>query len=1296
NSVGQEDPSPATVSVPFALPIPETDDINASSQSNPGGTTQVQVPNLSGSDPIDGTLGTGDSFKIVTLSNNGDLFYNGSAVTVGQTITNYDPALLTLDPDDGAITVEFTYAAINSVGQEDPSPATVSVPFALPIPETDLALSFDPLSAQPLQGFSFPVVLTVINEDPTIGANGVTVSLPIPNGYQYLSDDAAGGYDPDTGVWTIGNLPAGDSVDLTLNLAPLASGTYELEAEVSTLDETDTDSTPGNGVAGEDDIDTLEPTPTRGIGDTPPTLLCAPGFETLDWDLFSSTWIVSAPDQTVVGDRGTPIRVQFSGDIADMDSFDHALNNGFTGGLTPAEFSLRYFENFANRSQNVINTFDIGVPGIGVDELSFRIFDVDVLRSSGWADSLEVVGFLNGTSVLPTITSEGNSHSVSGNQVEGLINANNSTANGTVFVAFDSPIDRLVITTRPGNLTPGDNPGNQGVAIHDLSFCPSEDYGDAPDTYGTDITAGNSGSDPVGPSHTIASDLFFGASIPDAETNGFVDGTDDNGDATDDDDPVGTGTGNGDDEDGIAAFPTLTEGVNSYTIPASSIGVTNTSTEAATLHAWIDFNNSGTFEPAEYASVTVNSGTNGGNPAAALEWNGISVGSAGNTYARFRLTTDGSIDATTPGGAASDGEVEDYQVTIVTAPSTDFGDAPVTYDDTSGDGSIDGSDTPAEHAITNILNLGSVAPDDETAPQSSAAADGDDDATAPAIDDEDGVTVFPTIDSGATSYSLELSVNNDSGSAANVYAWIDFDLDGEFDEDERATVADGSIALSGGQVPTGSNGTVTLNWDNIGTTNDITNGDSFVRVRVTTDDLDITTETTGRDDAAVGSASDGEIEDFPLAIANAQVISPAAGDIVINEVLFRQTGSGAAGNDEFIELFNASNTPVDISGWQLLDGNLPANDTDGIGGINGNSGPFVFPAGTVVNPGAYVVVWVGTETPQKQADDAAFEFYLGQSSKLNNSGDDVWLYDADTAIVDYIAYGTNNGINTPPNAALNLWDDSFQSVIDNTSQVGQSISLTPNGQDGNISGCWEPTTSGDAETPSARCPGSLPTRDTDSVTDRITSVGVSNNGSPLILLVKRITAVNGIDIAGFDSNDGRTDDDDPNWPAPNSAFLRGAVSSGTVAPGDEVEFTIYFLSAGGSSVTNLTLCDLVPDNMTFVADAFQGQAPLDTNSLSGTDVGIALASDNTILPTAPTVYLTNVGEGDRGEFFPPNTAAPGTCNVADTSVSLPASSNLRGAVVVQVVDSSNTLPNATASGAPPDSYGFIRFRAIVD
>ncbi|MEO1133824.1 MAG: GEVED domain-containing protein [Cyanobacteria bacterium J06639_1] len=209
-------------------------------------------------------------------------------------------------------------------------------------------------------------------------------------------------------------------------------------------------------------------------------------------------------------------------------------------------------------------------------------------------------------------------------------------------------------------------------------------------------------------------------------------------------------------------------------------------------------------------------------------------------------------------------------------------------------------------------------------------------------------------------------------------------------------------------------------------------------------------------------------------------------------------------------------------------------------------------------------------------------------------------------------------------------------------------------------------------------------------------IAIASASTPELILVKRITGINTTDLTGFDNNDGRAEDDDPNWPTPLSTYLRGAVSSGIVKPGDEVEFTIYFLSSGDSAIANVSICDLVPDNMTFVADAFNGLTPLDTPlSQSGTDVGIALANSTT-LPTAPTVYLTNFAEGDRGEFILPNTGAPGTCNAADTSTALPAGSNLRGAVLVDVVTGTATLPPTTGVGTPANAYGFIRFRATVN
>ncbi|MFV0254295.1 MAG: beta strand repeat-containing protein [Beutenbergiaceae bacterium] len=95
-------------------------------QLNPGGSNQVQVPTLTPTDPEDGAAGV----VIDTLPGNATLYYNGDPVSAGQLIPDYDPALLTIDPDDGAVTVTFGYSALDDAGASSPT-ALVTMPFAV-------------------------------------------------------------------------------------------------------------------------------------------------------------------------------------------------------------------------------------------------------------------------------------------------------------------------------------------------------------------------------------------------------------------------------------------------------------------------------------------------------------------------------------------------------------------------------------------------------------------------------------------------------------------------------------------------------------------------------------------------------------------------------------------------------------------------------------------------------------------------------------------------------------------------------------------------------------------------------------------------------------------------------------------------------------------------------------------------------------------------------------------------------------------------------------------------------------
>ncbi len=104
---------------------PSANVVTAATQANPGGTAKVVVPALNGTDPEDASVTV---FVIKTLPSNGTLYYNGTAVTSGQKISGYDPSLLKVDPNDGSVTVSFTYAAVDAAGKES-GPVSVSMPF---------------------------------------------------------------------------------------------------------------------------------------------------------------------------------------------------------------------------------------------------------------------------------------------------------------------------------------------------------------------------------------------------------------------------------------------------------------------------------------------------------------------------------------------------------------------------------------------------------------------------------------------------------------------------------------------------------------------------------------------------------------------------------------------------------------------------------------------------------------------------------------------------------------------------------------------------------------------------------------------------------------------------------------------------------------------------------------------------------------------------------------------------------------------------------------------------------------
>jgi hypothetical protein len=247
-------------------------------------------------------------------------------------------------------------------------------------------------------------------------------------------------------------------------------------------------------------------------------------------------------------------------------------------------------------------------------------------------------------------------------------------------------------------------------------------------------------------------------------------------------------------------------------------------------------------------------------------------------------------------------------------------------------------------------------------------------------------------------------------------------------------------------------------------------------------------------------------------------MSALRGQIIINEVLFKQSaGNNAAENDEFIELYNAGASTVDLTRLRLIDGNLFTNEIDGTSGsITGNSSAFNFvctstqvcSGSNLLPPKAYAVIWVGQKNASTSAPEANFQAWLRSAPKLNDTGDDMWLYEQTSSgltLVDYISVGSGTAVNT--NIPTNVWNVTYNTRLLNVAK-GQSVSLSPNGQLSS-SACWEVTNSGNA---SATCPDYLPTLAQDSYNSRRISQGTTN--TTLYTLSGRVFQdknVNGLD-----------------------------------------------------------------------------------------------------------------------------------------------------------------------------------------
>uniref|UniRef100_UPI000E4AB1E4 DUF7507 domain-containing protein n=1 Tax=Aureibaculum luteum TaxID=1548456 RepID=UPI000E4AB1E4 len=213
-TVNNAGPSTATgVQVTDALPTGYTYVSDNSSGAYVSGTGIWTVPNI----PLNGS----ESVQITATVNATGVYTNVAEVTASD---NTDPDST---PGDGS---GDDYASIST------NPSAVS----------DLSMTKTVNNATPNVGSNVVFTLTVNNAGPST-ATGVQVTDALPTGYTYVSDNSSGAYDDGTGIWTVPNIPLNGSESVQITATVDATGNYTNEAEVTASDNTDPDSTPGDG-----------------------------------------------------------------------------------------------------------------------------------------------------------------------------------------------------------------------------------------------------------------------------------------------------------------------------------------------------------------------------------------------------------------------------------------------------------------------------------------------------------------------------------------------------------------------------------------------------------------------------------------------------------------------------------------------------------------------------------------------------------------------------------------------------------------------------------------------------------------------------------------------------------------------------------------------------------------------------------------------------------------------------------------------------------------------------------------
>ncbi len=163
-------------------------------------------------------------------------------------------------------------------------------------------------------------------------------------------------------------------------------------------------------------------------------------------------------------------------------------------------------------------------------------------------------------------------------------------------------------------------------------------------------------------------------------------------------------------------------------------------------------------------------------------------------------------------------------------------------------------------------------------------------------------------------------------------------------------------------------------------------------------------------------------------------------------------------------------------------------------------------------------------------------------------------------------------------------------------------------------------------------------------------------GAPGFILVKRITAVSrggaslpGVNFNTFVDDPSTNDDNASGWSQLSPVGQINIDATNPLRSGDEVTYTVYYLSNGGSTASAVNVCDSIPNGTQFISNT----------------VEVKRASASPIA---------------SGAFFPPLAPLPQNNSCSNQT-------NTNGSVIFDVGDVQNTTGN---------NFGYVRFRVRIN